>query len=192
MNPVQRVAKNISVMFVSQIITYVLAFIFVMYSARYLGVDNFGIMSFALAFSGIMIIFADLGLSSLMVREASRNKKLMESYLKNILSLKLILGISTFIISILIVLALGYNLSDIQVIAIITAYTLLTSLSSMFYALFQTFEKLEYQSIGQIMTSVLLISGALYLIYNKSDLLGFALLYLFVGVIMVLYAFTKK
>lgn len=190
MNPVQRVAKNISVMFVSQIITYVLAFIFVMYSARYLGVDNFGILSFALAFSGIMIIFADLGLSSLMVREASRNKKLMESYLKNILSLKLILGISTFIISILIVLALGYNLSDIQVIAIITAYTLLTSLSSMFYALFQTFEKLEYQSIGQIITSILLISGALYLIYNKSDLLGFALLYLFVGVIMVLYAFT--
>jgi len=40
-----------------------------MYTARYLGAESFGILSFALAFTGILGVFADLGLCQLTVRE---------------------------------------------------------------------------------------------------------------------------
>ncbi|MGB9980658.1 flippase [Methanobacterium sp.] len=188
MSTIKRIAKNTGLLFISQIITYALAFVFMMYSARYLGVSDFGVLSFALAFSGIMVIFADLGLSSLMTREISRNKSLMEKYIKNIGLIKLILFLFTLIFSVLIVIAMGYTGKNIEIVILITLYTLFGSLSLMFYSLFQSYEKMEYQSLGQVLNSLLLLAGALFIIYNKMDILNFALLYFFVGLIVFVYS----
>ena len=46
-------AKNTSVLFVAQMITYVLGFFTTMYMARYLGAEGFGIISLALSITGI-------------------------------------------------------------------------------------------------------------------------------------------
>lgn len=76
MNTIQRIAKHTGVLLVSQIASYILGFFFVMYTARYLGAEGFGILSFALAFTGIFGVFADLGLRQLTVREVARDKTL--------------------------------------------------------------------------------------------------------------------
>ena len=55
-------------LFVSQIITYIMGFFITMYSARYLGAEGFGIISLALAITGILVVFTDLGLGTLTVR----------------------------------------------------------------------------------------------------------------------------
>ena len=81
MNTIQRIAKNTGVLLVSQIASYILGFFFVMYTARYLGAAGFGILSFALAFTGIFGVFADLGLRQLTVREVARDKTLASKYL---------------------------------------------------------------------------------------------------------------
>ena len=190
MNTVQKIAKNTILLSISQIITYALGFVFIMYSARYLGVEDFGILSFALAFSGIMMLFADLGLSTLMIREVSRDKNLTEKYIKNILSLKIILSSFTLLSSIIIILIMGYNIEIIKITVLITLYSLFSSLSIMFYSLFQAHEKLEYQSLGQVFNQSLLFLGAFFLIFNKIDIMGFALLYFLVGLIVFLYNFT--
>ena len=44
MNTVQRIAKNTGVLLVSQIAIYILGFLFVMYTARYLGVGGFDVL----------------------------------------------------------------------------------------------------------------------------------------------------
>ena len=54
-----------------------------MYTARYLGAEGFGILSFALAFTGIFGVFTNLGLSTLTVREVARDKSLASKYLGN-------------------------------------------------------------------------------------------------------------
>ncbi|MDI6645195.1 MAG: flippase [Methanobacteriaceae archaeon] len=190
MNTVQKIAKNTILLSISQIITYALGFVFIMYSARYLGVEDFGILSFALAFSGIMMLFADLGLSTLMIREVSRDKNLTEKYIKNILSLKIILLSFTLLSSFIIILIMGYNIEIIKITVLITLYSLFSSLSIMFYSLFQAHEKLEYQSLGQVLNQSLLLLGAFFLIFNKIDIMGFALLYFIVGLIVFSYNFT--
>ena len=68
MNTIQRIAKNIGVLSSSQLIGYLFAFIYTIYMARYLGADGYGILSFAIAFTTIFGILADLGLSTLAVR----------------------------------------------------------------------------------------------------------------------------
>ena len=72
----QRIAKNTGVLLASQVVSYIIGFFFVMYTARYLGVEGFGILSFALAFTGIFGVFTDLGLHQLTVREVARDKSL--------------------------------------------------------------------------------------------------------------------
>ncbi|MEN6553857.1 MAG: oligosaccharide flippase family protein, partial [Methanobacterium sp.] len=53
MNAARRVAKNTLVLFTAQIISYVFAFFGNMYMARYLGADGYGVISLALALTGI-------------------------------------------------------------------------------------------------------------------------------------------
>ena len=60
MNTVQRIAKNTGVLLISQITSYIIGFFLIMYTARYLGAEGFGILSFALAFTGIFGVFSDL------------------------------------------------------------------------------------------------------------------------------------
>ena len=76
MDTTKRIAKNTAVLFFAQIISYIIAFIYTMYTARYLGSAGFGILNFAVSFTGIFAILCDLGLQTLTVREVSRDKSL--------------------------------------------------------------------------------------------------------------------
>ena len=90
-----------------------------MYTARYLGPDAYGILSFALAFTVIFGIMADLGLSQFMVREIPRNKNLASKYLGNALILKLIASILTFALVVIVINLLNYPKTTINVVYLI-------------------------------------------------------------------------
>ena len=62
MKTVQRIAKNTGVLLASQIASYIFGFFFVMYTARYLGAEGFGILSFTLAFTAIFAVVSGLGI----------------------------------------------------------------------------------------------------------------------------------
>ena len=74
MNTVQTIAKNTGALALAQIITMVLGLVLVIFIARFLGDVEFGKLAFAQSFTGILVIFADVGLSVLTVREVARNK----------------------------------------------------------------------------------------------------------------------
>ena len=92
MSTFKTITRNAGVLFISRFLTYTLAFFYTIYMARYLGATGFGIISFALAFTGILGIFSNLGLSTFMTREIARDKSVVNKYLSNIISIKLILG----------------------------------------------------------------------------------------------------
>lgn len=48
MNRIQKTAKNMGVLFTSQIISYLIGFLYLMYTARYLGAEGFGMLSLCL------------------------------------------------------------------------------------------------------------------------------------------------
>ena len=122
MNTFQRIAKNVSVLFLSQILSYILGFFTLMYSARYLGVEGSGTLSMALAFTGIFSVFMDLGLSTLTIREVARNKSLAKEYVSNITLIKIVLSLITLCLIFIIVHLISYNQQTINVIYFITIY----------------------------------------------------------------------
>lgn len=189
MNTVQRIAKNTGVLFVSQILSYILSFFFIMYTARYLGAEGFGILSFALAFTGIFGVFADLGLRILIVREVARDKSLATKYLGNIVIIKIILAFLMFALTAITINLLGYPQQIIDLVYLIAISVIMSAFTQMFYSIFQSYEKMEYQSIGTILNSALLLLGAFFLIFRGYSVVGFAYLYLIASTTVLIYSF---
>jgi O-antigen/teichoic acid export membrane protein len=190
MNTVQRIAKNSLVLLASNIISKILGFFYVMYIARYLGAEGFGILSFALAFTGIFSVFSDLGLGPLTVREVARDKSLAGKYLGNITVIKIFLVIITFGLIAITINLLGYPKQTIKVVYFLALSVILSSFSNIFNSIFQAYEKMEYQSIEQILSSILMLSGALFAISQGFSVVRLASIYFLVSAVILGYSFA--
>ena len=187
MSEVSKVAKNTTVLLVAQIISYILAFFYTIYTARYLGASGFGIISSALALGALLSIFTELGLSTLTIREVSRNKSLANKYIGNTIVLKIILSSITLTALVLIVTLGHYPQQIALVIYYITLSFVVGAFTSIFYSIFQAYEKMEYQSIGQIINSIIMFSGILLIISYQLSIIEFGLIYLIASIISLVY-----
>lgn len=192
MSSVQRLAKNTTLLFVSQMISYILGFFITMYTARYLGTAGFGVLSTALSLAYIFAVFTDLGLSTIITREVSRDNSLQTKYFTNTTILRLGLALLTFILIVLFVNIVNlihhqYPPETVLVIYIIGASIIFNGLSGTFTAIFQALQKMEYQSISLILNSVLMFIGTLVAIYFSKDILFFAMLYVIANVVCLIF-----
>ena len=189
MSKARKIAKNTLFLLVSQIISYILAFFYMIYIARYLGADGFGTLSFAIAFTGIFSILADLGLNTLTVREIARDKSLTGKYFSNVVLMKTFLAVLTFGLMAVIINLLGYPQEVINVVYFVALYSILTTFYGIFNSIFQAYEEIEYQSIGQVISNVLMFTGVLIGIYYAFNVLGFAFIFFISSVISLIYIF---
>lgn len=187
MNTVKRIFKNTSILFIAQIVNYILAFFYTIYLARYLGVSDFGILTFGISFTTIMGVTADLGLSILAVREIARDKSISSGYTGNLIVIKLILSSITMGLIALFMNLFNYPSQTIQVVYLLGLWMVFTSFTQLFYSVFQAYEKMEYQSIGTILYSILLFSGVFYGIFSNFSIQWFALIYLIVSGVVLFY-----
>ena len=81
MNQVNTIAKNISSLGIAHAITLTIGSIVVIFIARYLGDIGYGKYSFAVAFTALFAILSDLGLSTLTIRDVTRDISLANKYL---------------------------------------------------------------------------------------------------------------
>ncbi len=161
-----------------------------MYTARYLGAEGYGTISFALAFTAIFAVFTDFGLSQLIVREVARNKGLAEKYFGNVLATKFILVVLAFALVVIVMRLANYPAITVKVVYIIFLSITIGSFSTLFYSMFQAFERLEYQSIGGILTNVTMLVIALFAISHNFDVIGFAYIYLISSLVILTFTFT--
>lgn len=181
MNTVQRIAKNTVILFSSQIVACILGFFYSIYMARYLGPGSFGILSFATALILIFGVVGDLGLSTLLTRELSKDKSLERRYIGNFIPMKIILAILSYSLLVLSVILLGYSPEILNVIYIMGLYMVTNGLLQLFYGVFQSYEKLEYQSINLLVNNMLILLMVMFGIAHGFDVSWFALAYFVAG-----------
>ncbi|MGZ7068412.1 MAG: flippase, partial [Methanobacterium sp.] len=188
MTTARNIAKNTTVLFIATIISYVLGFFINIYIARYLGAEGFGIISLALAITGIFAIFTDLGLNTLTIRDIARDKSLTEDYITNTTIIKIFLSFLTIGLLILTVNIIGYSLEVKYVIYIITLSLIFGAFTSIFNSVFQALQKMEYMSIGNILNSVLLFAGVILGIYYNLNIFFFAAIYMVANLLVLIYS----
>jgi O-antigen/teichoic acid export membrane protein len=187
MSNVQRIARNTTLLLSSSIAGFILGFFFTLYVARYLGAQGFGVLSFALAFTGLFGIITNIGLQALMIREVARDTTLARKYLSNIAVLKVFLSIITFGLLALSVNLLHYPLETIHVVYLIGLSMVLAAFSTMFYGLFRAYERMEFEALGGALSGALLLGGALWAIHNNYSIIGFAWVYFAASAIALAY-----
>ena len=188
MNTIRAIARNTLVLLVGQIINILLTYFYTIYTARYLGAEGFGILSFAIAFTGISCLLADLGLSVLITKEVSRNNLLAGKYVGNILAIKIILAIITLGFTVITINFLGYPFKTVLVVYLITFSTIFSSFTSFFNSIYQAFQKMEYISVSTILHSVLMFTGTVIAISKSLDIIFFASIYFLVNLIIFGYS----
>jgi len=155
----QRLAKNTFILSSSNIIVLILGLLYSMYTTRYLGPERYGIISFALAFVSIFGIFTDLGLNSLAVREIARDKKLAKKFLGNLLVLKLVYVILTLAIITMAIKLTGHDKVTVDVVYLIYLSIVVAAFTGIFNAMFQAFERIEFISFGNLLSSICMLLG---------------------------------
>ena len=101
--------------------------------------------------------------------------------------MKLFLSIFTFLLTVLTVYFIGYDDITVTVILILTVAFIFNAFSSIFYSIFQAYQKMEFQSIATILNSVVMLIGTFLAIYLGLDVVAFALVYLAANAINFIY-----
>lgn len=186
MNGIQKIIKNIGVTGLTQALSAILAFILQIYIARYLGVSEFGNYSFVISFTSLFMIFADIGISQLMIREIARFKGLTSKYVINATIMKIFLSFLSFLLVAIFINLLGYPQNLINIVYIFGIYMILSSFAQMLMAVFQAHEKMEYFSAILMAEKLILLPGGLIILFMGYGLMQLGYIYVLAGLIEIL------
>ncbi len=190
MSSVRRIARNTSFLTISQAISYAESFIYVILVARYLGPQGLGILNFGVALVAIFSIFVGFGWSTFTTREVAKDKSKASKYTANLIPLQLLFALITVGLIVVLVNALGYSQQTIYVVYILSIGMIASTLSSLFLAIFQAFEQLEFQAIFQVITSIVPLCGAVIAIELHLNVVAFALLSLLSAGVALAYVYA--
>lgn len=187
MSSARKIVKNSTIYFLANLLYFVLTFFTVMFTARYLGAEGYGILSIALAFSGTFIVIADLGIGTLTTREIAKNKLLTNKFVRNTIPIKISLSIITVFIVFFIAHLGNYSPITLITIYIASMSIIVGAFPSIFLSIFQAYEKMEYPSLNLILTGIFMFLGTLLIISGGLGVIEFALLNVLVGCIILIY-----
>ncbi len=195
MSTLIRIYKNTFYMGSAEVIARALYFVIMLYAVRLLSKEHFGKFSFAIYLSLIAIMFVDLGINTLLIREVSRNKRFAGKYLINASFIKVVLSITIFLIVILFLNLLNYPNDTKQIVYIILFSTILLSFTELFYSMFIAFERMFYTAFLITLKITVLTLLSLFVLLKGYGLVAFSYTFVISELFIVLIAFlmcTKR
>lgn len=189
MSQVKVMFKNMSWVMISQLIASVLGFIWTILIARYLGVENYGILGFATSTVGLISVALDLGITSYSVRQIATDYDFASKYLNNIFPLKSFLAISTFALLFIILILLKFDETTVTITLLFMINSIFQNFTGTLNGSFQAFEKMKYQGIGNTLATGLLFIFILITIYTNWGLLGITGAYILANMLGFIYEY---
>lgn len=190
MSKIKKIFHDMSWILISQIIASICGFIWTILIARYLGAHNYGILGFATSLTGILAITVDFGISTHIVRHIATDNDSAPKYLGNAFPLKSIFAVSSFIITLIILLIMKCDELTITITLLFTLEMIIKSFIGLMNGGFQAFEEGKYQGIGNTLLNVILLIFILVAIFGNFGLLGITLAYLISNSIALIYVYT--
>ena len=192
---IQRARRNIFYKILSESTRILPALLFI-YIARKLGDENFGKLSFAYSFAGICFIIADFGLSTILIRNVSRQKELTREYVGNILALKIVLSLICISVIGIFILFADYPTDVIIMLMIFGGVMFFKALVDFFCAVLNAHERMDIEAlIKGANHAILFLSGTVVLtvgcglsglanvfliVYLISSIIGFYMVYVII------------
>ncbi len=182
----QTIAKNIFWLSVSQVGSRFIRASILIYAARVLGAEQYGVFSYVLGLAGFFTIFADLGVSPLMTREVAGRPEKRTVYFANAFWLKTILLSLT---AILIVFA-APKFSKIEeasfLIPFVALLTIFDNFRDFTFSYFRGTEKMEVEGFLTVIMNVAIAAAGFVILYFSKT--AGALLFSYIASVGILSA----
>ena len=153
-----RALRNTIIVLAAKVVARLIALVTVLYMVRKLGPAHYGSFTVLINLSAIASVLLDLGFNVLFVREGARHHDQIQRYLRNVMSLRLIMSIAA--LGLLAVLLAPLHLTNLLVpgfvLMVLTSYS--TLLRNGLYAV----QQLGYEAIAVILESAILLVLILY------------------------------
>jgi O-antigen/teichoic acid export membrane protein len=163
-------------------------FIVVVLLWRHLGADNYGRFAAMIVYVTLVGVVADLGLQTVFIRDASRDRSAFTRYLANLLSARLLLSMVALLILALALRLLSPTLFPYTLAAF--ALLLTTSYSSLLRAVFYIRGRLGYEAIAIVAESIVLLALTIVAINRRATWDAFLWVYTISYLFTCLFAFA--
>ena len=154
---------------------------------RHLGADHYGRFATMIVYVTLVGIIADLGLQTVFIRDASRDRTVLTRYLANLLSARLLLSLAALVILAAALRLLSPALYPYTLAAFVLLLT--TSYSSLLRAVFYIRGRLGYEAIAIVAESLLLLGLTLLAIQRRATWDAFLWVYSASYLFTCVYAF---
>ena len=168
----QRIAKNAAFGLFAATVGGGLQFVSILIVARFLGVVDFGVFSYLLAFASVFQFIADFGLSNILVREIARRPDELERLLLGARSLMWIFSGVALLLMLIVLLCLPLE-AGIQKLSFVMGIAYLLLLQSVTYiSVLRATENMEYNAIGFVAHKVVLVTLLTVVLWLHGGLWG--------------------
>ena len=165
---------NTSWLLAERITRLVISFVVNIYVIRYLGPNDFGLLSYAISFAALFATLSTLGLDSLIIRELVKEPGKRDTYLGSVFLMKIFGSVASYVLIAATVLLTNESSFTIFLILLIAASTLFQSFNVVdFY--FQSKVLAKFSVVVQFTTAMLMAAIRLLLIHLHAELWLFAL-----------------
>ncbi len=153
-----RALRNSVVVLAAKVVGRLIALVTVLYMIRKLGPMHYGVFTVLINLSAIVSVVLDLGFNVLFVREGARHHTEIQRYLRNVMSIRLLMSVFAFVLlaALVVPLGLGGLLFPAFVLMVLTSYG--TLLRNGLYAV----QQLGFEAVGVVLESVVLLALILY------------------------------
>lgn len=163
------VAKNTTYFTLALVLQKTLSFIYFYFLSNGISQEPFGRYVFALSYASLFSIFIDLGMTSILIRESSRNPDKANDYLKNIISVKFILSIITIAILVFFIHVSGKPAQVRNLVYLASIIMLFDTFTMSFWGIFRSQQNMFYESTATIFVQIIIFIfgfSALYFTHN--------------------------
>jgi O-antigen/teichoic acid export membrane protein len=142
----------------AKVVARLVALVTVLYMIRWLGEIRYGSFSVLVNLTAIASVVLDLGFNVLFVREGAREHDQIQRYLRNVMSIRILMAVFALgvLAALVIPIGLGSLLLPGFVLMVLTSYS--TLLRNGLYAV----QQLGFEAVGVILESVVLLALVFY------------------------------
>jgi O-antigen/teichoic acid export membrane protein len=190
----QTIAKNTFWLFFGTSLSRVIKMAIVIYAARVLGTDEYGVFSYALSLAALLTIFLDFGINAILTRESARDTSVQKTYFSTALVIKLVMFVVVFA---LILIFAPFVIRQGEVIVLLPLVALMMGfdgLRDFGMSLARAWEKMEIESGVQIITNVLIVIAGFVALWISSTAVSLVWGYtagIILGTVVAFYPFRE-
>lgn len=165
-----KIFKNTLLFTGALIMQKVISFAYFLYLSSRLAPESLGSYVWALSYTTLFSIGMDLGLSPILIREAAKDDKTDESYLRNILAIKLPLIFFTLAASLGFLFITKKDPTIIYLVLGAMGVMTFDALSVIYYSFLRAKQKIQYESAGIIGFQLITFIGGVLLLEITKDI----------------------